>query len=300
MEFLSFRSCPDLINKGLTIKDVKKIIKDNTGIKQENLRFRVIYDEFNSKINDGLLFWDYIKIQLYDISKFRVCLKRNLYEEFVFVDLNKTIEEIKQMVFQQTKVPINRQQFFLDDEELTDDINLKYENLFKKKLSIQISKQLNDTIYVKYPNSEIKEIKTDLYNTGLEFLQDIEYNSFAPDCISHNLFFKKKKICFDDLLIKSGIENEDLINLEDRKTYQIFIKTLTGETKTINAALTDTIWELNILIYYKVGIPPDQQRLVYCGKQLEINRTLGDYDIKREETLHLVLRLRGGKNNIKI
>ncbi len=83
--------------------------------------------------------------------------------------------------------------------------------------------------------------------------------------------------------------------LDMRGGMQVFVKTLSGKTISVECEPDESIESLKNKILEKEGVPPDQQRIIFGGKQLDAQKNLSDYDIDDDDTLHLVLRLRGGE-----
>lgn len=285
-----FSEHKELLKVNLSTKDAKKIIKDITGIEEKNQKIKVSFniDEYDDS------FWGYKPLLVYDKTNYNLELKRDVYENHIRLDLRKTVKELKQKIHKETKIPPCRQKFFLDNNELNDDFILENVNLFDNKLHVEIPKVLINTIYLKKANSEKEEIVTDLCNTGFELIQQVQ-NNIVNFKFKYYLSYNNKILISSDLLISSGIQDGDLIELIDKNNIQIFIKTLTGKTITLNVGSYDNIKYVKLLIKLKEEIPFDQQRLVFKGQQLEDNRSIADYDIQNGSKLYLILRLRGGK-----
>ena len=111
------------------------------------------------------------------------------------------------------------------------------------------------------------------------------------------LIFGRKQLEDGLRLSDYNIKADDTVIVTDMCRMQIFVKTLTGKTITIPAVPSLKVDTFKERIRCKVGIPSYQQRLLWGSTQLENGRSLSDYNIQKNSTIHLVLRLRAGMNS---
>ena len=173
------------------------------------------------------------------------------------------------------------------DSEATIEQQLKSYGLIDKVeggLRIEVFQQ-KEIIGVYLPHQQKKlDRKVDIINT---VVKDIGLN--IGDVV---VFTSKNKPQVEYTLSDFGFKNGDTI--VGLKQQEVFVKTLTGHTDTLEYDPSETIEQFKEKICEHYDIPPDQQRLIFAGKQLEDGHTFADYNIQPTSTLHLVLRLRGG------